>query len=89
VLAGLVQAVHSEGNGEAGTIGEAFLMDGEAGKELYQWTKQDLEGDPISNILEATDDVSRLNVCPKDDCNKFVILYDGSTIRVDALLPRP
>ncbi|CEN60231.1 hypothetical protein ASPCAL02672 [Aspergillus calidoustus] len=47
---------------EPGTIGEAFFVDGEPGKELYQWTKQYLEDDPISDVSGVTNDVSRSDV---------------------------
>ncbi|KAL6232340.1 hypothetical protein BDW75DRAFT_22212 [Aspergillus navahoensis] len=35
---------------DEGTIGEGYLVNGEAGKQLYQWTEQDLQGDPVSDV---------------------------------------
>ncbi|KAL2801781.1 hypothetical protein BJX63DRAFT_151083 [Aspergillus granulosus] len=47
---------------QEGTVGEGYLVDGEPGKRLYQWTKQDLEDDPTSDVSRAADGLSRMDV---------------------------
>ncbi|KAL2812601.1 hypothetical protein BJX63DRAFT_443392 [Aspergillus granulosus] len=49
---------------EEGTIGEGYLVNGEPGRELYQWTKQDLEDDPppTFDVSRVADGVSRMDV---------------------------
>ncbi|CEN62745.1 hypothetical protein ASPCAL09376 [Aspergillus calidoustus] len=44
------------------TIGPEYLVDGEQGKVLYQWTKQDLEGDPASDVEGATTGASHIDI---------------------------
>jgi hypothetical protein len=44
------------------TIGSAYLVDGELGKDLYQWTKQDLEVDPATDVHRVSDSVSHMDV---------------------------
>ncbi|KAL2821969.1 hypothetical protein BJX63DRAFT_417767 [Aspergillus granulosus] len=41
---------------EETTLGEKYLYDGEIGRELYQWTREDLEDDP------PTEEMPHLNV---------------------------
>jgi hypothetical protein len=45
-----------------GTVGEGYLVNGEPGKQLYQWKKQDLEDDPTSAVSRAADGVSHMEV---------------------------
>ncbi|KAL2816083.1 hypothetical protein BJX63DRAFT_441799 [Aspergillus granulosus] len=47
---------------EEGTIGERYLVNGEPGRELYQWTKQDLEDDPTSGVSRVADGVSHKDI---------------------------
>ncbi|KAL2820132.1 hypothetical protein BDW59DRAFT_181505 [Aspergillus cavernicola] len=47
---------------EEGSVGEGYKVGGEPGQELFQWTKQDLEDDPTSEVPGVEDSVSRLDV---------------------------
>ncbi|KAL3494685.1 hypothetical protein BJX62DRAFT_197153 [Aspergillus germanicus] len=44
------------------SIGPGYLVDSEPGKELYQWTKQDLEGDPASDVQRVSAVISHMDV---------------------------
>ncbi|KAJ0415248.1 hypothetical protein BJY00DRAFT_318009 [Aspergillus carlsbadensis] len=48
--------------GDEVTIGPGYRVDGEQGKELYQWTEEDLEGDPASDVERVADGVSHMDV---------------------------
>ncbi|CEL11484.1 hypothetical protein ASPCAL14586 [Aspergillus calidoustus] len=45
-----------------GALGEGYLVNSEPGKQLYQWTKQDLEDDPTLAVSRAVDGVSHMEV---------------------------